>query len=59
MTLKDLCGIIHDLPVWVNSDGGCKLFEDGWTLPYVNNEVRYITVDGDGILTVEIEGDYD
>lgn len=57
MTLKDLCGIIHDLPVWVNADDGCNYYADGWKVPATNNMVKYITVNGNGILTVEVVGD--
>ena len=57
MTLKDLCDVLHDLPVWVNTAGGCEYFKDGWAVPRTDNIVSYVTVDGAGVLTVEVDGD--
>ena len=57
MTLKDLCAVLHDMPVWVNARDGCEYFEDGWAVPCRDNIVRLITVDGSGVLTVEVLGE--
>lgn len=58
MTLKELCGVLHDLPVWVNAENGSERYENGcWQVPGTDNLVSYITVDGNGELTVQVYGD--
>lgn len=54
MTLQQILEIIAPLPFWVNCDNECRRYKDKSKCT-VDGEVVYITTDGNGELTFEVE----
>lgn len=59
LTLNDLLSVCDDqLPVWINAGPECVVFDNIRAAAGRISEhaaIEYITIDGDGILTIEIE----
>ena len=57
MKLYEIIKRSAPLPIWINEDGEATRYEKPEQIPFCdrNAEVTYITVDGNGELTVEIE----
>lgn len=60
MRFRDLWEVLDDIhPLWINLyNGGCVYFENKneacMERDYMRRIVKYITRDGDGVLTVEL-----
>ena len=56
MELHEIISRSAPLPIWINEDGEATRYEKPGQIPteYHSAEVTYITVDGNGEMTVEI-----
>lgn len=57
MKLKELWKVLKTPgPIWINCGEECELVQPGADLPgKMEKVVTYITTDGEGVITVEIE----
>lgn len=56
MRLQSILDMLSPLPFWVNHGGECERFTERKSCD-IDGEITYITVDGDGELTIEIKED--
>ena len=58
MKFLDLWALLDNIhPLWINADGECEYFESKLERPicaYADSIVKYITLDGEGVLTIEV-----
>ena len=57
MILRELWKVLNTPePIWINYGEECELVQTGVDLiGYMDKEVTYITTDGEGVITIEIE----
>ena len=53
MRLQSILDMLSPLPFWVNHGGECERFTERKACD-IDGEITYITVDGNGELTIEI-----
>lgn len=57
MKLREIINRSAPLPIWIDEDENSTRYDEPNSIPleYYEAEVKYITVDGSGELTIEIE----